>query len=152
MSIQPVPDALDRTVGSAGVLVQAVLDGVPREPYPGEALSGRVNLTRPERPLSTRERLDHCFMNSAGARPDAGRPILHRNREEKSAPRAASLIASASASRLAWITTSSERCGGAERVGVGAGASVGGRRRVGAGDRVAAGGQPADGREVGAAR
>ena len=47
---------------------------------------------------------------------DARSPILHRDLQSKSAPLAASLIASASSSRLAWSVLSSERCGGAERV------------------------------------
>src|SRR5438128_3495677 len=74
---------------------------------------------------------------------DAGSPILHRDRQAKSAPLAASLIASAPMRRLGRsITVSSEEAGGAERVGVGAGEDAGGGGTLAAGDRAAAGDQP----------
>src|SRR6266571_1949941 len=79
-------------------------------------------------------------------RRDARSPILHRDLQSKSAPLAASVIASASPSRLARSVMSSERCGGAERVGVGTGAGVGGGWGLAAGDSAAAGDQSADGR------
>src|SRR5437870_1776529 len=73
---------------------------------------------------------------------DAGSPILHQDRQAKSAPLAAPLIASALVQRLRRsITVSSEEAGGAERVGLGAGEDAGGGGTLTAGDRAAAGDQ-----------
>jgi hypothetical protein len=47
MSVAAVADTFDRAVGSAGVLVQAVLDGVPAKRFSGQLLSRGVDLTGP---------------------------------------------------------------------------------------------------------
>src|SRR5438552_18504809 len=73
---------------------------------------------------------------------DAGSSILHQDRQAKSGPLAAPLIASAALLRLSRsITVSSEEAGGAERVGVGAGEDADGGGTLAAGDRAAAGDQ-----------
>jgi hypothetical protein len=62
-----VTDALDWATDSAGVLVETVLDGVPRERRRGQFLGGRVHLARSERPAGVFERADHRSLDSAGA-------------------------------------------------------------------------------------
>ncbi len=67
MPVAAVADPFDRAAGSAGVLMQAVFDGVPGERRSDLFLSGLVDFACSQRPLSRRKHADHCFLNSAGS-------------------------------------------------------------------------------------
>ena len=70
MPVAAVADSFVRAARSAGVVVQAVLDGVPGKRRAGEFLGGRMDLAGPKRPIRGREYPDHCLLNSAGPAPD----------------------------------------------------------------------------------
>ena len=66
MPVTAVADTFDRTAGSTGALVQAVLDGVPGKRFADQLLGGGVDLASPQRPIGRREHLDHGLLNSTG--------------------------------------------------------------------------------------
>ena len=70
MPVAAVADSFVRAARSAGVVVQAVLDGVPGQRRAGEFFGGRMDLACPKRPIRGREYPDHCLLNSAGPAPD----------------------------------------------------------------------------------
>jgi hypothetical protein len=60
----------DRAFGPAGILVEAVLDGVPAELRSGHFLGGVVDFTGAQRPVRSRECLNHYSLYVSGPAPD----------------------------------------------------------------------------------
>jgi hypothetical protein len=92
-----VGDPADRAIGPAGILVQAILDGVPGEGHFGKFLGGLVDLAGPQWPLGSREYSNHRLLNGAGPSPDLAlrlgfRPWPGRERADQQV-RASELVA-----------------------------------------------------------